>query len=108
MKSAQREEDVARDDESRGGRAPRGEGGERVVARDVRVYHVNLFLARDARELQGTCEVERVAKAERADVARRERAQIVAERRGGRESGEDFGAAFGEAAREDWHGPFAP
>ena len=108
MKSAQREKDVARDDEPRGGRAPRGEGGERVVARDVRVYHVNLFIERDARELQCASDVERVAKGERVDVSGRERVEFVAERRVVRERGEEFVAARGEAAREVCEVSFAP
>src|SRR5256714_12138867 len=108
MKSAQGEEDVARDDESRVGRASRGEGGERVVARDVRVYHVNFFIARDARELQRASDVERVAEGHRVDVARRERVEFVAERRVVRERSEDFVAARGEAAREVCEASFAP
>ena len=99
--AAQREEYVARDDESRARRPARGEGGERVVSRDVRVDYVCAHFARESCESQRAAQVERVAERHVEDVGRRERfEQRPAQRRVRGERGVDFVAALGERARE--------
>ena len=100
VQRAQREEDVARDDEARRGREPRREGRGRVVARDVRVDDVNLSLPRDAREPARAAEVERVAQRQRVDVLLGQEREVRAERRAFAQRGEDFVAASLEDARE--------
>ena len=107
MDAPQREEDVARDDEASARRETRGEGGERVVARDVCVDDLDLVPAGDAREAHGAGKVERASQREREDAARLSGGELVAQRRRGGERDENFVAALREAAREVCEVPFA-
>jgi hypothetical protein len=100
VRAAQWEEDVAREDEARVRRAARGEGRGHVVARDVSVDDVDLFLPRESRELERAARVERVTQRQREDVALRQEREPPAERRVFGERDEEFVPATVEAARE--------
>ena len=68
MQLGHREGDMARDDETCVARAPRGKGGERIIARHMRVDDLDPVLAHETRERQRARHVERVTQRQRDDM----------------------------------------